>query len=169
MGTILIVEDSETVRSELKIIVEGLDHTAILAANGAKGYEQWTNNEDICLILSDVYMPVMDGLEMCEQIYDNLGERKMPSILMITNETSLQDLQTKEIMKIFAQIEYKRREVEKRQRAQEQRERQQEEEEMQKEKNAMKFEKNWRQEGRVDKRVGNWRDFQQKKKPKSED
>ena len=88
MGTIIIVEDSETVRSELKIIVEGLDHTAILAANGAKGYEQWTQNEDICLILSDVYMPVMDGLEMCEQIYDNLGDRKMPSILMITTETN---------------------------------------------------------------------------------
>ncbi|MFK7827091.1 MAG: response regulator [Oligoflexales bacterium] len=88
MGTILIVEDSETVRSELKIIVEGLDHTAILAPNGAKGYEEWTKNDEICLILSDVYMPVMDGLEMCEQIYNNLGDCKMPSILMITTETN---------------------------------------------------------------------------------
>lgn len=80
---------------------------------------------------------------------------------------SLEDLQTKSIMKIFAQVEYKRRDVERRQRAQEQRERQQEEDEMQKERNGMKFEKNWREEGRQDKRVGNWRDFQHKKKGKT--
>ena len=83
------------------------------------------------------------------------------------SKSSLEDLQTKAVMKIFAQVEYKRREVERRQRAQEQRERQQEEEEVNKERSAMKFEKNWKQEGRQDKRVGNWRDFQTKKKPKS--
>lgn len=83
------------------------------------------------------------------------------------SQKQLEDLQTKAIMKIFAQIEYKRREVEKRKRAQEQRERQQEEEELNKDRNAMKFEKKWKEEGRVDKRVGNWRDFQTKKKPKN--
>ena len=82
---------------------------------------------------------------------------------------SLEDMQFKAIQKIFAQIEYKRREVEKRQRAQEQRERQQEQEEMDRERNSMKFEKKWREEGRVDKRVGNWRDFQKKKKTKTEE
>ncbi|CAB9500622.1 Stress-induced-phosphoprotein 1 [Seminavis robusta] len=84
-------------------------------------------------------------------------------------ETSLEELQTKNIMKIFAQVEHKRREVEKRQRAQEQRERDQEEEESKKEQNAMKFEKSWKQEGRVDKRVGNWRNFSTKKKSKTSD
>lgn len=83
------------------------------------------------------------------------------------NPRQLEDMQTKAIMKIFAQIEYKRREVEKRKRAQEQRERNQEAEELNKDRSAMKFEKKWKEEGRVDKRVGNWRDFQTKKMPKS--
>lgn len=80
--------------------------------------------------------------------------------------TTLDEMQTKAIMKIFATIEHKRRDLEKRTRAQEQRERKQEEEEMQKERNVHKFDKQWREEGRVDKRVGNWRDFQTKKKTK---
>jgi len=81
-----------------------------------------------------------------------------------TKTTTLEECQTKAVMKIFAQIEYKRREVEKRQRSQEQRERAQEDEELDRERNAMKFEKSWKKEGRVDKRVGNWRDFSTKKK-----
>jgi len=83
--------------------------------------------------------------------------------------TTLDEMQTKAIMKIFATIEHKRRDLEKRTRAQEQRERKQEEEEMQKERNVHKFDKQWREEGRVDKRVGNWRDFQTKKKTKKDD
>jgi DnaJ family protein C protein 8 len=70
------------------------------------------------------------------------------------------------VQRIFAQIELKRREVEKNERKHEERERQQEEEELEKGRRERKFDKNWRDETRVDKRIGNWRDFQQKKKPK---
>jgi DnaJ family protein C protein 8 len=78
--------------------------------------------------------------------------------------TSLEDIQFKAVMKIFATVEMKRREVERRQRAQEQRERQQEEEELAKERHAMKFEKKWREEGRVDKRVGKLEGLSEKEK-----
>lgn len=88
MGTILIVEDSETVRQELKGIIEALGHQVIVAPNGAKGYEEWVQNNSIDLVLSDVHMPVMDGLDMCKEIHQNLGGRMMPSILMISTETN---------------------------------------------------------------------------------
>ena len=68
--------------------------------------------------------------------------------------------------RIFAEIEYKRKEVEDRQRKQEQREREQEEEELQKERKTREFDKNWRNETRVEKRVGSWRGFQDKKPSK---
>jgi DnaJ family protein C protein 8 len=70
--------------------------------------------------------------------------------------------QTKATMKIFASIEAKRRDVERRKRKFEQREREQEDEEKEKEKNERDHDKKWRETGRVEKRVGNWRDFQKR-------
>ena len=79
---------------------------------------------------------------------------------------SLEECQKKAVQRIFAEIEYKRRQVLERERQQEMRERQQEEEGAKKEKEAVKFDQEWREEERVGKRVGNWRGFQKKKKPK---
>ena len=74
--------------------------------------------------------------------------------------TELAKAQERAVMKIFAEIERSRREVERRKRAQEQRERDQEDEEMRKLKAEAKFNKSWKEEDRVEKRIGNWRDFQ---------
>lgn len=79
---------------------------------------------------------------------------------------SLEECQKKAVHRIFAEIEYKRQQLLERERQQEQRERQQEQEGTRKEKEAAKFDQEWRDEDRVGKRVGNWRGFQKKKKPK---
>jgi tetratricopeptide (TPR) repeat protein len=83
-----------------------------------------------------------------------------------TNSSSLKDCQDKAVQRIFAEVEYKRRTILERERAQEQRERSQEEEGVQKERQEVKFNKSWKEEDRVGKRVGNWRSFEKKKKPK---
>lgn len=92
MKTVLIVEDSDTVRTELKSIIEDAGHKALLADNGAEGLELFQNStDDIALVLSDIYMPVMDGLDMCEQIMlycKSKSKIKAPNILMITTETN---------------------------------------------------------------------------------
>ena len=77
-----------------------------------------------------------------------------------SDPTELAKTQERAVMKIFAEIERSRREVERRKRAQEQREREQEDEEMRKLKAEAKFNKSWKEENRVEKRIGNWRDFQ---------
>mmetsp|Transcript_82 Transcript_82/g.72 ORF Transcript_82/g.72 Transcript_82/m.72 type:complete len:450 (+) Transcript_82:41-1390(+) len=66
-------------------------------------------------------------------------------------------------MKIFAEIERKRRDVERRKRKFEERERQQEDAEVDNLKKERDFNKNWKEEGRVSKRINNWRDFQKKR------
>ena len=78
----------------------------------------------------------------------------------------LESFQEKAVQRIFAEVEYSRRQVEKRERDFEQRERQQEEEQLQKEKKDREFDKNWKETDRVEKRIGNWRDFATKKKKK---
>jgi tetratricopeptide (TPR) repeat protein len=75
-----------------------------------------------------------------------------------------ESFQFKAVQRIFAQVEYSRREVEKRERNHEKRERQQEDDEVQKERDARAFDKKWKGEERVEKRIGNWRDFAKKRK-----
>lgn len=111
------------------------------------------NNEDKARHVRGL---VERGMKLGKQVWKEKGP----------TAKSLAEVQSKEVQRIFAQIELKRREVEKNERKHEQRERQQEEEELEKERLERKFDKNWRDETRVDKRIGNWRDFQQKKKPK---
>jgi len=87
----------------------------------------------------------------------------------VASAKQLSIIQEKAVMKLFAEIERSRRDVEMRKRKQEKRERQQEDEIVKKEKEGRDFDKKWREENRVGKRVGNWRDFQQdglKKKKK---
>ncbi len=79
---------------------------------------------------------------------------------------TLEERQEIEVMRIFAQVEQKRREVEDRERKFEQRTQQQEDAQEAKERQERQFDKSWRKEDRVDNRVGNWRDFATKKKRK---
>jgi tetratricopeptide (TPR) repeat protein len=74
---------------------------------------------------------------------------------------TLEQCQEKSVMKIFAEIERKRRDVERRKRNQEKREREQEDAEKDKLKKEHEFEKKWKDNERVEKRIGNWRDFTQ--------
>lgn len=75
-------------------------------------------------------------------------------------QEELAQAQRKATMKIFAEIEQSRRNIERRKREFEKRERSQEDEEKAKEKNEREHDKRWREGERVEKRIGNWRDFQ---------
>jgi DnaJ family protein C protein 8 len=76
--------------------------------------------------------------------------------------TTLESFKDKATMKIFAEIERRRRDVEKRKRNQEKRERDQEDAEIDKIKKERNFEKSWKDGKRTEKRIGNWRNFSSK-------
>jgi len=76
----------------------------------------------------------------------------------------LEEHQERAVQKVFAELDYKRRDVEERVRKNESRERGHEEEEQQKLKREREFERGWREGDRVKSRIGNWRDFNKKKK-----
>ena len=77
---------------------------------------------------------------------------------------SVEKAQEIAIMKIFAKIENSRRDVERRKRKYEQRERDLEDEEKKRLKDEHQFNQSWKNDSRVEKRIGNWRTFHQSKK-----
>ena len=82
---ILIVEDDHDLRSYLMSILRS-NYTVFQARNGIEGTRIATDNlPDI--IISDVMMPEMDGIEMCKNLKNNKETSHIP-ILMLTAKTA---------------------------------------------------------------------------------
>lgn len=72
---ILIVDDDESVREMLADFFRLLGYQSIVAANGREALDL-LEKQEVSLVISDIKMPVMDGIEMLKQIkarYPHLG------------------------------------------------------------------------------------------------
>ena len=89
--TVLFVEDEELARDVLAKILIKLFKKVITAANGQEGLEKFNEYKDtqeaVDLIISDINMPIMNGLEMLEEI--RKIDSDVPAIFVTArNETS---------------------------------------------------------------------------------
>lgn len=78
---VLVVDDSPTVRQMLRRTLIRADYRVTLAANGV---EAWgiLQVEDFDLLVSDVDMPEMNGIELIENLRANARIGSMPAILL---------------------------------------------------------------------------------------
>ena len=81
---VLTVDDSKTVRIIVKKAFKPFDCEIFEAANGAEGLVV-AAKENPDLILLDVTMPVMDGIEMLTKLKTNPAQQAIP-IIMLTAE-----------------------------------------------------------------------------------
>lgn len=65
---VLYVEDEEDVREFTSKTIDTIVNSVVVASNGKEGLEKFSENPDINLILTDINMPKMGGLEMCAEI-----------------------------------------------------------------------------------------------------
>ncbi len=63
MATILVIDDQEPIRSLLRTVLEGAGHQVLEASNGRRGLEVY-RGQSVDLIITDIVMPEMDGLEL---------------------------------------------------------------------------------------------------------
>lgn len=87
MSKILVVDDSETLRTQLQTDLAAAGYQVVLAADGFEGLDALRAHPDIKLIFCDVNMPKMDGFEMCERMLGMEIFKGIP-ILMLTTESS---------------------------------------------------------------------------------
>lgn len=85
MAKILVVDDSDHVRDTLKEALEASGHTTIPAINGEEAFSTFEKQNDFELIITDLNMPVMDGMQLCQKIYTKYKD-KTPPILVLSSE-----------------------------------------------------------------------------------
>jgi len=90
-ATILIVDDNADIRAYLRNILQ-LNYQVNEAADGQQGLA--LANEIVPdLIVSDVMMPVMNGLEFCQRVKGNLATSHIPVILLTARAMSSQQIE----------------------------------------------------------------------------
>ena len=77
---VLIVEDNEELLQILNTLFAPF-YQVILAGNGEEGLRK-ANEEKPDLIVSDVMMPLMSGMEMCMKIKNNIDLCHIPVVLL---------------------------------------------------------------------------------------
>ncbi|MFC1853092.1 response regulator [candidate division CSSED10-310 bacterium] len=81
MSKILLVDDEAAIIRMLKFALMKEGYSIVTASNGREGVEV-ALNEKPNLIISDIMMPEMDGMDMCEKIREIQGLQDIPFIFL---------------------------------------------------------------------------------------
>jgi two-component system chemotaxis response regulator CheY len=84
MTSILIVDDSSSVRQQVSIVLTHAGYTVVEAEDG-RAATLMLARPGISLVISDINMPRMNGLELLENIKRSPRHRTIP-VLMLTSE-----------------------------------------------------------------------------------
>lgn len=85
MAIILAVDDSASIRQMVAFTLKSKGHTVIEAVDGSDGLNK-AKSARVNLILTDINMPKMDGIEMIKQLR-TLPNYKYTPILTLTTES----------------------------------------------------------------------------------
>lgn len=80
---ILIVDDSSSVRTIARTALREHGYEVIEAANGKEGLEK-LSGERVHLVVSDVNMPVMDGISFLKELKSRPTSKFVPVIMLTT-------------------------------------------------------------------------------------
>jgi two-component system, NtrC family, response regulator HydG len=78
MKKILVIDDNQTMREGMEVIIAKMGHQVFSAANGAEGLQVIELNP-VDIVLTDLRMEGMDGIEVLEQV----KERRPESVVMV--------------------------------------------------------------------------------------
>ncbi len=85
-ATVLIVDDSPTMRSMIRIALTDGGYTVLEAANGCEGLTR-LQDHGVQMILTDVNMPRMDGIAFVRAVRQDPRFSRTP-ILVLTTESA---------------------------------------------------------------------------------
>jgi len=86
---ILIVEDDEMVAFTIGVHLESSGYKIVTAINGEEAIRILNEVNDISLIITDIRMPVLDGIEFCRYIRGHAVFKDLPVLILTASSDAL--------------------------------------------------------------------------------
>lgn len=86
--TILAVDDSASMRAAVRFTLEGAGYRALEACDGQDALSKMS--QDVRLVLTDLNMPRMNGIDLVKAIRANSQYRGLPIVMLTTESQELQ-------------------------------------------------------------------------------
>jgi CheY-like chemotaxis protein len=92
--TILVIDDALNLQAMLNLALKNAGYQVVLASNGQEGLEMVVRDQPD-LVICDIMMPTMDGVEMFRQIKERLQDSGTPIIIItaLNRKPWFQDLE----------------------------------------------------------------------------
>jgi two-component system chemotaxis response regulator CheY len=84
MHKVLVVDDSASVRQQVGMALQQAGFEVTEAADGVDAMTKLSSVAGICLVISDVNMPRMNGLDMLDKIKADAKHAGLPVIILTT-------------------------------------------------------------------------------------
>ncbi len=86
--TILIIDDEKNIRAALTLVLEGEEYTVLTAEDAKRGLDLLVSHE-VSLVLLDLKMPGMGGMEALKIIRDRYwGKKSAPAVVVISGQAT---------------------------------------------------------------------------------
>ncbi len=82
MRTVLVVDDEPAIRSYVRAALEGAGYRVLDAPDGASALELLARGERPDLILLDIALPGMNGLDLCRRLRNEPATAAIPVLLL---------------------------------------------------------------------------------------
>ncbi|MET0411781.1 MAG: response regulator [Polyangiaceae bacterium] len=84
MKKVLVVDDSQSIRSQVAAALEPGDFQVLGATDGVNALQRLRDLGDLDLLLLDVNLPGMSGLELLEHVMADPGTWRIPVLMLTT-------------------------------------------------------------------------------------
>src|SRR5690606_36071386 len=84
--TVLVAEDSPSLQQFYEQVLHSLHCDVLLCDDGNSAWQTLQQNPDVDLIIADIYIPRMDGRELCNLIRAHHQFDQVPVIVITTEQ-----------------------------------------------------------------------------------
>lgn len=81
---ILIIDDSESIREVVAFNLSNAGYNVVTGVNGNDGWNLLQNTKGINLVITDLNMPVMDGIAFLKKVRETDQFKYLPIIILTT-------------------------------------------------------------------------------------
>jgi two-component system chemotaxis response regulator CheY len=93
--TILIVDDSESIREVVNFTLENEGYKVLVAVDG-KDALKFLDGSPVDLIITDLHMPEMDGIELIKHVRKMPIYQRIPILFLTTESQTAKKMEAKE-------------------------------------------------------------------------